>query len=65
MVGKDLLTLSVSGKGEGTLEFHSDSTKHVLSILLEFSGALETPATETVFHFEAFLLLLVPGLAVA
>ena len=28
---------------------HSESTEHVLPILLELSGALETPATETVF----------------
>lgn len=32
---------------------HSDSTKHVLPILLEFMGNLETSATETSFHHEA------------
>ena len=48
---------------KGRRKHHSDSTKHVLSILLEFSGALETPVTETVFHFKEFLLVLIPGLA--
>ena len=34
-------------------KLHSDSTEHVLPILLEMSGALETPATETVFYFNS------------
>lgn len=42
-------------KAKERRKLHSDSTKHVLPVLLEFSGALETPATETLFHSKAFL----------
>ena len=38
-------------------KLHSDSTEHVLPILLELSGVLETPATETVFYFKNLLLV--------
>ena len=37
-------------KAKERRKLHSDSTEHVLPILLELSGALETPATETVFY---------------
>ena len=36
-------------------KLHSDSTKHVLTILWEFVGELETAAIEILFHPEAFL----------
>ena len=37
----------------------SESTEHVLPILLELSGALETPATEAVFYFKTYYSFLV------
>ena len=52
-----LCQLAVKAKEHRKL--HSDSTEHVLPILLELFGALETPATETVIYFKN--LLLVPG----
>ena len=42
-------------KAKERRKLHSESTKHVLPILLECSGALEIPAMETVFHFKVFL----------
>lgn len=36
-------------------KLHSDSTKHVVPVLLEFAGNLETQATETIFHPQAYL----------
>ena len=36
-------------------KLHRDSTKHVLPILLEFPGTLQTSATENIFHSEALL----------
>ena len=46
-------------KAKERQKLHSDSTEHVLPILLELSDALETPATEII------ILLLVPGSAEA
>ena len=35
-------------KEKGCRELHSDSTEHVLPTLLEFSGTLQSSATETI-----------------
>ena len=35
-------------KEKARRELHSDSTEHVLPTLLEFSGTLQTSATETI-----------------
>ena len=40
-------------------KLHIDSTEYVLPILLELSGALETPATEIVIYFKTYYSFLV------
>ena len=50
-----MLSLSVNVEGERASKLHSDSTEHVLPILLEFSSTLHSSATETIFHSEAFV----------
>ena len=59
MVSRDVLVGQSVVKAKERWKLHGDSTKHVLHILLAFSGVLGAPATKTVCHFKALFLLLV------